>query len=395
MMAAGHLSPHCLIPGLGPGCSPGSLIGDAVHALLAGLAAWIADAAAYLVGQVGQLLSATTTIDLSSSWFERHYTATISLSAAAALLALLAAAVDAVVHQEPRLLWRAAALHLPLAALGTALAVALTKLLLATVDQLCGAFGTVSGGGQRTLLESLIRALGSGGLMSDHQVPGAVVLVGAILAILATLALWFELLLRSAAIYVVVLLLPMVLAAQVWPTLARFTRRTLELLASLICSKLVVVAVLSLATDALGQGLQHNSVATLLTGVALCGLAACSPVLLLRLMPLAEAAAAVGLDGHRPRATRALRSPALSGAGALQGALATLGPSFDDLLASASAPGPLPRASDVGLSVIPPPPPTPPSASTETRPAPPGLFGTHRIGRDHLGPVLRYEPEGR
>ncbi len=60
-------------------------------------------------------------------------------------------------------------------------------------------------------------------------------------------------LIREAAVYVVVLMLPLAFAAFVWPARRIWAIRAVELLIALILSKFAVVAVLSLAGAAYGR----------------------------------------------------------------------------------------------------------------------------------------------
>ena len=58
------------------------------------------------------------------------------------------------------------------------------------------------------------------------------------------MVLWLELLMREAAVYVIVLMLPLVFAALVWPARRVWAVRAVELLVALILSKFAIVAVL-------------------------------------------------------------------------------------------------------------------------------------------------------
>ncbi len=78
-------------------------------------------------------------------------------------------------------------------------------------------------------------------------------------AVMAALALALELMVREAAVYVVVLMLPLAFAALVWPARRVWAVRLVELLVSLILSKFVIVAVLSLAGAALASGGNRDS----------------------------------------------------------------------------------------------------------------------------------------
>ena len=72
-----------------------------------------------------------------------------------------------------------------------------------------------------------------------------------LLTVAATITLWIELLIRSAAVYVIVLMLPLFFAALVWPARRVWAVRAVELLVALILSKFVIVAVLALGGAAL------------------------------------------------------------------------------------------------------------------------------------------------
>ena len=104
---------------------------------------------------------------------------------------------------------------------------------------------------------------------------------------------------RAAAVYVIVLMLPLAFAAFVWPARRVWAVRSVELLVALILSKFVIVAVLSLGGAAFSQSV-HHSVAGMLAGVALLALAGFAPWALLRLLPMTElASAAAGLAPSR------------------------------------------------------------------------------------------------
>ena len=133
----------------------------------------------------------------------------------------------------------------------------------------------------------------------------------------AAFALWLELMIREAAVYVVVLMLPLAFAALVWPARRVWAARAVELLIALILAKFAIVAVLTLAAAALGHSVFAGPTA-MLAGVALLTLAAFAPWALVRLMPMAEArqrrrrvAAARG-DGL-PRGGRGCRGHRRSG----------------------------------------------------------------------------------
>jgi hypothetical protein len=108
-------------------------------------------------------------------------------------------------------------------------------------------------------------------------------------------------LVREAAVYIVVLMLPLAFASLAWPARRVWAVRAVEMLVALIFSKFAIVAVLALGGTALGHA---GGAATMLTGLTLVMMAAFAPWALVRLLPLTELAssAAGQLGGAFTRA---------------------------------------------------------------------------------------------
>ncbi len=134
--------------------------------------------------------------------------------------------------------------------------------------------------------------------------------------------LWVELLIRSAAVYVAVLFLPLALASLAWPAIAHWCRRLVDTLAALILGKFVIVSVLSLAVGAVAGGSgstpagstgagagDHGSFTDVLGGAALLTLAAFAPWALFRLLPFLEAGAVSHLEGAGRRTFQTALGP--------------------------------------------------------------------------------------
>jgi hypothetical protein len=102
---------------------------------------------------------------------------------------------------------------------------------------------------------------------------------------------------RAAAVYIVVLMLPLAFAALVWPARRIWAVRLVELLTSLILSKFVIVAVLSLAGAAFTTG--TPGIGELLVAMSLILLSTFAPWALMRILPFTElAAGAAGMLRH-------------------------------------------------------------------------------------------------
>src|SRR5581483_8098148 len=123
-------------------------------------------------------------------------------------------------------------------------------------------------------------------------VAGAVLLM---VFLLGALLVWAELVVRAALVYLLVAFAPVALAARVWPGTRGVFRRLCELGVALVVSKFAIALALALGvvalvgggTTAQGQGL---SLAGLLAGATLMGLAAFTPFVVLRLLPVLESA---------------------------------------------------------------------------------------------------------
>jgi type IV secretion system protein TrbL len=292
------------------GCDPGgSLVTDgakaAAQAVFDQVSKWIADGTATLLDRVATEITRTTSVDLNAGWFTNEFAVMRTMAEFVLLPMLLVAAVSAIIRQDAGRLLRAVVVQLPLAVVGTAVAVELIDRALQITDILSEQVSSSLGTNAHAALQGMSHAIVT---ISASGTPGGFVLtIGALLLAFGSMLVWIELLVRASAIYVSVFFLPLVLCGLLWPATARWTRRMVELLTSLILSKFVVVAVLSLAAGALSSGDSLNAV---LAGAALLLLAAFAPFVLLRLVPLVEAGVIAHLEGIERRPVAAGRSAA-------------------------------------------------------------------------------------
>jgi hypothetical protein len=275
----------------------GSLVSDATapvaHTILQAVSSWVLagteSALKDLAGAIGQ----ATAPNLQTTWFSSTYWRVAALAAMLTIPFLCAAALQALARTDVGLLARAALGYLPLSLLGVSLAAPLTMLLLSATDQMCAVVSaSAADGGARFLLHAAQVA----GALAAAGSPFFAVFIG-LFTVMAALALAVELLVRAAAVYVVVLMLPLAFAAMVWPARRVWAARMVELLVSLILSKFVIVAVLSLAASAFAGG--TPGVSELLVAMALITLSTLAPWALMRILPFTEiAAGASGILRH-------------------------------------------------------------------------------------------------
>jgi hypothetical protein len=281
------------------GATAGSTASTALG--LAAIVAWVSGGAKFALRETAKVLARTTNPQLRTTWFSAVYWRIAAMAAVLTLPFLFAAAVQALMHSDLALLARAAFGYLPLAMLAVSVAAPLTMLLLAASDQMSAIVSSAAGNAGGRFLGSAGLYAGTLSLLSGS--PFLVFLIGLFVAA-GALVLWLELAIRDAAVYVVVLMLPLAFAAMVWPARRVWAVRAVELLVALILSKFAIVAVLTLGGAALDQS--GHSVTGVVAGAALVTMGAFTPWALLRLLPLSELASSAA-GSLRAGATAAAR----------------------------------------------------------------------------------------
>ena len=262
-----------------------SVAGGAASVALGAVASWATAGARFALDETAHLIASSTRPRLAAPWFTVVYWRFAGVAALLTVPFLFAAALQSLIRSDLSLLARSAFGYLPLAMLGVGVAAQLTALLLAATDELCAAVSGVAGNPAPSFLvhagaDVAELSVGSGSpflavLVSAFTVAGAIVL-------------WLELVVRAAAVYVIVVMLPLAFAALVWPARRVWALRAVELLVALILSKLAIIAVLTLGGAALEQ---DHTAAAFLTGLTLLLLGAFAPWAMLRFVPFAELAA--------------------------------------------------------------------------------------------------------
>ncbi len=209
--------------GLNPVCAVSSGIKDAagsaasdvagfgVNSILNALGSWVAGGATWLIGQIGKVITETTSIDLGASWFSAHYQIMVLLSGVVIVPMLLLGIMQSIYRQNPSSLIRSVLLNVPLAILLTAVAVKMVQLGLSVTDALCSSISAGAGLDSGHFLGSVTDALSSTPSALQPAVPGFVEFVGGLAVVFGALLVWVELLIRAAAVYVAVLFLPLAL----------------------------------------------------------------------------------------------------------------------------------------------------------------------------------------
>ncbi len=285
-------------------------VGALVNGLLNGIASWVESGTAALLAAFGHAMNSTTSTPLGNG-FGTEFSVVWRIGAVLTLPFLLLATIHAIVRQDLSLITRAVFVRLPFAVLFGGLAVELVNQALAVTDALSSALLAAGGEPARLEIDRLIGAFSP--VVGGSVLAGFLGVLLSLLAAVVAFILWVELIIRSAAVAVATLFIPIALAGLVWSATAHWARRVGETLAALICSKLVIAGVLALAALSLGEA---SGLSGVVQGIALLMLAALAPFALLKLIPLFESGAVAHLEGPARSAYRGGLDAAMFAAGA-------------------------------------------------------------------------------
>jgi hypothetical protein len=263
-----------------------------------GIADWVLGAVGDLVDGCLNFLKTSARPNVEAAWFSgtgSPYATVRNLAGVLLLGFVFLAIIQGLIAGDPAGMVRRVAADLPAAVFGMVATVTVVAKLLELTDSLATGVLQQSDGQAMHFLSGF-------GLSATTATQGfAGVLVG-LVAVLAALMLWIELMIRSVLVYLLVALSPLGFAAMVWPATRGVLRRMVELLLAIVVSKLVVCIALSIGVAALsGAGTTagpnagvgdaaSQGLGALFVGTAILALAAFSPFLVLRLIPVAEAA---------------------------------------------------------------------------------------------------------
>jgi hypothetical protein len=199
--------------------------------------------------------------------------------------------MQAVVRQDLGMIGGAVA-RVPVAFLLAGMAVTLTAWGLQATDELTAAVTGTIGQDTSAFLTNVGHMVVAGG---DTSL--VFIAIGSILTLLAGIAVYVELLLRTVVVDVALLFLPLGLAAIICPATRRWAIRLAEVIVAAVVSKFLIASVLSLAVAAM-SGQKGSTFPAVILGAVLLGMAAYAPYRFLKLMPLMEASAIQAVRGR-------------------------------------------------------------------------------------------------
>lgn len=303
----------------------GDVATEGFELVIGGLTAWVIDAVVWVVGGVFNFFLDATDPNVQADWFvasDGPYGTTAAIGATLLVGFVLAGITQGTLNGDVGGMLRQIGLQLPVSVIGMVGIVTFVQALVRLTDALSS--GVLDRFGHNVAEFSTV--ISSLAVLTGGPASAFVVFLLGLLAVIAGIILVAELVIRSALVYIVVALAPLVFAAQLWPALRGIGRKLLELVVALVVSKLVMAVALAVAASAMvgaGSGGEvtalpapetvaedpggsvTQAVGILLAAVAAFGVAAFSPLLIAKLMPLTEAAlVAQGVRGGPMRAAQ-------------------------------------------------------------------------------------------
>jgi hypothetical protein len=289
--------------------------GWAWDTVIGGITDWLAKGFVQLVSFVWSVMDSSSSPQLTSEWFSDSagapYLTAVAVATGLLAIFLFCALIQGVLMGRPLELVKRMAFDTPAAVAGILFTVGFTQVGVDLIDAMSDGIWQLTRPKAVTAVDGL--------LLTAVKLAPATFLAPLLLVIgmLGMLMLWVVLYVREALIYLVVALAPLAWATSVWPAIATVRRRTLELLAALVVSKLAIAMALAVGLGALGgigatgnpgESTTENGLAefgTVVVGIITFGLAAFMPFLVLRLLPIVEMAViAQGIPSAPTRAVQ-------------------------------------------------------------------------------------------
>jgi hypothetical protein len=276
----------------------GAAAGWAWDKVTAGIYTWLANGLALLIEWVWLVLDSGTTPRVTDGWFRNELAARVGLIALAVTVAMmLASAVQAALAGRPEQIGDAVK-EGTRAIVASALTLTVLDLLVGVVDEGAAMVWQIGRPDLVDMLEAIVVVATTNGPLGTTFVGPMCLLFGFI----GLIGLVVALMMRSALIYVVAALAPIVWSANVLPLFRGSARKLVHLAVALVVSKLAIVVTLVVAVklvanpagDPDSSALINDAAAavgTLMAGFMCFLIAAVTPLVLYRLMPTVEAAA--------------------------------------------------------------------------------------------------------
>jgi hypothetical protein len=278
------------------GDAVGSVAGWAWEKVTVGIYRWLANGLALLIEWVWSVLDTSTTPRVTEAWFRNDLAARVGLLGLSVTIAMMfLSAAQAAVAGRPERIGDVLKESVK-AIVASALTITVIDVLIGVTDEASAMVWQVGRPDLVTMIEGMVTVATVSGPLGTTFVGPLALLFGFI----GLIGLVVSLMMRSALIYVVAALAPIVWSLGVLPSFRGSSRKLVHLAVSLVLSKLAIVITLVVAvkliahpTDADGGSVINDAAAavgTLMAGFVCFLVAAVTPVVLYRLMPTIEGA---------------------------------------------------------------------------------------------------------
>jgi hypothetical protein len=279
----------------------GSLASDIFGQFVTSMYHWVSDAVDQVGQNLVQYMNAQSTVNFGGGWWTSGHTdqlmhVVVRMSEYVMVICVLFAVVQGIMRGTPGLAAKAVMVDVPLSVLGIIVVATAVQGLASLTDW---ATGQVLSGVPGNIGHFLVTG---GGAATAAQSPvGLTPLAFLLIFFIASVLVWIELAVRAAAVYLLVAMTPLALGARVWPAAAGIWRKLIEGIVALTLAKFVVGLAIGLGAAAVAGGgttapgldlggKAGTAVAGVMVGAALMLVAVFAPFVLLKLIPIGEAA---------------------------------------------------------------------------------------------------------
>lgn len=233
---------------LNPICLPGEVVNNVANDAFTNIARSFGRAAAQTTTWLWQQIDVATRLDLTSPALVQELTMTGGIAGVLCLALFVVQVIKGALWRDPGAL-RRGVVGLAIAFIGSAFALATTRVLLTAVDALSAGvvqetMGTnISGLGKRLLV-----------INAEGQINPAVLLIFSLLVIAACIMVWAAMMVRKLMLLVAAILAPLAFAGATADFSRAWVRRWIEFVAAMIACKLLLVIMMSIGVTVLDGG---------------------------------------------------------------------------------------------------------------------------------------------
>ena len=238
------------------------------------VANWLAKGLKDTAVSVFDKFSASTTPDFNQQWWRDNLDLIVTISLPLLVIAFVLQCAAAAIRREPARLGSAVFGAL-LGTAGVPFAIAVVVASGRMVDEISSeilSHNPATTAGFRRIID-ITRVL-------YHATNGGFLITAIEFGILATMALYFVMLIREVALVAFVVLAPIALASWTWTATRHWLRRWIEVVGALLFSKIIMAVIFTLGLSAIGNTNQagDSSLGTFLAGTLLFAMAAFAPL---------------------------------------------------------------------------------------------------------------------